>query len=154
MVMDASSGWVGPTIAISMVIVALAFIAIAGAAVLLSRALGAELKGLSREVAELRSELAPALRSLQRVAATGEGLVDEVKDEVRALVTTSREVRQGLERGVRRVRTRLSDLDALYEVVQGEVEETALDVAASLRTFRRGAGMVNRLRRMVVRSRR
>jgi hypothetical protein len=52
------------------------------------------------------------------------------------------------------VTTLLADLDALYEVVHEEVEDTALDVAARVRSLRNGAGMVGRLRRWLVRARR
>ena len=64
----------------------------------------------------------------------------------------SRRLRRGLERGVRRARVRLADLDALYEVVHGEVEHTALDVAARLSGLRRAGGMVRRVRRLLRRS--
>ena len=59
--------------------------------------------------------------------------------------------RNDLEIGVRKVKRKLSDLDALYEVVHEEVEDTALDVAAGLRSVRNGAGMVGRIRRWLVR---
>ena len=52
------------------------------------------------------------------------------------------------------MKSRLADLDALYEVVHEEVEETALDVAARVRSVRNGAGMVSRIRRWLVRGRR
>ena len=42
----------------------------------------------------------------------------------------------------------------LYTVVHGEVEDAALDVAAALRTVRRGNGMLGRVRRLLVASRR
>ena len=48
------------------------------------------------------------------------------------------------------MQARLEDLDALYEVVHEEVEETALDVAARVRSVRNGAGMVGRIRRWLV----
>jgi hypothetical protein len=77
-----------------------------------------------------------------------------VHDETRAVLATSRRVRREVERGVQRVRTRLSDLDALYEVVHDEVQDTALDVAATLRTVRTGAGALARIKRLLVRGRR
>ena len=55
------------------------------------------------------------------------------------------------ELGVRQVKVKLRDLDALYEVVHEEVEDTALDVAATLRSVRAGAGMVGKSRRWLVR---
>jgi hypothetical protein len=54
---------------------------------------------------------------------------------------------------VRQVRHRLAELDALYEVVHDEVEDTALHVAATLRSVRGGAGALARIRRLLVRGR-
>jgi hypothetical protein len=48
---------------------------------------------------------------------------------------------------------RLADLDALFEVVQEEVEAAALDVAATLRTVRRGLGLLEWGRRALQRGR-
>jgi hypothetical protein len=59
-------------------------------------------------------------------------------------------VRRKIVKGVDRVQARLEDLEALYDVVHDEVEDTALDVAAGLRTIRSGNGMVGRVRRMLV----
>ena len=53
-----------------------------------------------------------------------------------------------------RVRERLEDLDALAEVMQDELEETALDVASKVRSIRSGVGIVGRLRRLLVPGRR
>ena len=106
------------------------------------------------KMARLRSELSPALRALQRVADAGADLSSDVKEEVHQYLATSRVLRKDLEHGVRQLKTRLADLDALYEVVHGEVQDTALDVASRLRTVRTGVRVVSRLRRMLVRSRR
>ncbi len=48
---------------------------------------------------------------------------------------------------------RLADLDALFEVVQEEVETTALDVAATLRNVRRGLSLLEWGRRALKRGR-
>lgn len=147
-------GWVGPTMAISLVIIALAFATIAIATALLARKASTEIGELSAELGKLRGELSPALRALQRVADAGADLSKDVRAEVEEYLVVSRGVRQDLNQGVRRVKRRLADLDALYEVLQEEVEETALDVAAKLKVVRAGAGMVGRIRRWLVRGRR
>jgi len=77
-----------------------------------------------------------------------------VRVEFQNYLATSRAIRHDVERGVRQVKSRLADLDALYEVVHEEVEDTALDVAAKVRSVRQGASVVGRLRRWLVRSRR
>ncbi|HEU5219278.1 MAG TPA: hypothetical protein VFU23_11495 [Gemmatimonadales bacterium] len=144
-------GWVGPTAAIALVIIALSFAAIATAAVMISRKASTEIGELSEELAKIRGELSPALSAIRRVADAGADLSGDIREEVNHYLVVSRGVRKDLEVGVRKVKRKLSDLDALYEVVHEEVEDTALDVAAGLRSVRNGAGMVGRIRRWLVR---
>jgi hypothetical protein len=139
--------WIGPTVAISLVVIALAFAAIGVAVALLART-------AIREVRELREEISPAISSVRRITEAGADLSGDIKQEVQEYLATSRAVRRDLERGVSEVKSRLADLDALYEVVHEEVEDTALDVAARVRAVRNGAGMVSRIRRWLVRGRR
>lgn len=139
--------WIGPTVAISLVVIALAFAAIGVAVTLLART-------AIREVRELKEEVAPAISAVRRITDAGADLSGDIKQEVQEYLATSRAVRRDLERGVYQVKSRLADLDALYEVVHEEVEDTALDVAARVRAVRNGAGMVSRIRRWLVRGRR
>ena len=141
------SAWIGPTVAISLVVIALAFAAIGAAVALLARA-------ALREIRELREEVAPAISAVRRITDAGADLSGDIKQELQEYLATSRAVRQDLERGVYQVKSRLADLDALYEVLHEEVEDTALDVAARVRSVRNGAGMVSRIRRWLVRGRR
>jgi len=147
-------GWVGPTAAISLVVIALAFAAIAAGSVMLARAAKKEISEVSDKLEGIRSDLHDAMHAVRRVAETGEDLSIKLKEEIQHYLATSRAIRQDVERGVRKVKGRLADLDALYEVVHEEVEDTALDVAARVRSVRQGAGMVGRLRRWLVRARR
>lgn len=140
--------------AISLMVIALSFGIIAFAVMMLAKKASTEISQLAEELAELRGEIAPALQALQRVADAGAELSTDIRDEIQHYLRTSQAVRKDLERGVRRVKMRLADLDALYEVVHEEVEDTALDVAAKVRAVRQGAGMVGRIRRWLVRSRR
>jgi uncharacterized protein YoxC len=140
--------------AISLVIIALAFAAIALGSALVARAAKQEISEVSEKLEGIRGDLHDAMHAVRRMAETGEDLSVKLKEEVQQYLATSRAIRHDLERGVRRVKTRLADLDALYEVVHDEVEETALDVAAKVRSVRNGAGVVSRLRRLLVRSRR
>lgn len=147
-------GWVGPTVALSLVLIALAFAAIGVTAVIVARTAQRKIAQLSEQFAGLRKELHEVLDAVRRVAAIGSELSGDVREEVQHYLATSRAIRHDLDRGVRRVKTRLADLGALYEVVHEEVEDTALDVAARVRAVRQGAGMVGRLRRWMVRGRR
>jgi len=146
-------GWIGPTVAISLLAIALSFVAIAVVLLRLGLRAADESKKLSQELSELRSDIAPTIRALNKLAETGEEVGVKVRNEVLALVRLSRRVRRSVQRGTQRVRGRLEDLDALYEVVRDEVEETALDVAATLRTVRTGASALSRIKRFLVRGR-
>jgi hypothetical protein len=146
--------WIGPTVAISLVVIAGSFAIIALAAALVLRKAATEISELSDELGKLRQELSPALVAMRRVADAGAEISGSVRAEVEQYLITSKALRLDLERGVRRVKHRLADLDALYEVVHEEVEDTALDVVAKVRSVRAGAGMVGRIRRWLVRGRR
>ena len=56
-------------------------------------------------------------------------------------------------RAADRIEVKLEELETLYDVVHDEVEGAALDVAAALRSVRRGNGMLGRVRRFLVPSR-
>ena len=125
------AAWVGPTMAISLAVVALSFAVIAiMAAVIGSRTLRAG-------------------RRIEEAADATRGLAVKVQDEVTELVRTSQRLRFEVDRGVRKATRRLQDLDAVAEVVQEEIEETALDVAATLRTVRVGRGVLGRITRLL-----
>ncbi len=152
--MSTLPGWVGPTIAIALVVIALGFVAIVGALLLAGRRVAAEAASLSREVADLRRELGPTIQAVNQLAGTGADVGGRLKSEVESLLSLSERLRHGVARGAKRVEGRLEDLDALYEVVSTEVEDTALDVAAKLRAFRTGTSALARIRRLLTRSRR
>jgi uncharacterized protein YoxC len=135
-------GWVGPTVALSLVVIALAFVVIALGVALAARQATREMRHLSSVVDSLRADLAPALTLVQSVSGEGKRLAGLVGDETEALVHASKALREG-------VRERITNLAALYEVLEEEVEETALDVAVTLRTFRTGTSWFGTLRRLL-----
>jgi len=154
--MSTTPGWVGPTIAIALVIIALGFVAFVMTVLLVGKRAAEEATALGREVAELRRDLAPTIHAANKLAESGAelgakvaDLGDKVKEEVTAVLATSRKLRRATIRGARRVEGRLEELDALYEVVSAEVEDTALDVAAKLRAFRGGVSAVGRIKRFL-----
>lgn len=146
--------WVGPTMALSLVVIALAFAIIAASMAAAGRVAARAIGELREEIRELRGELGPAVQSVNRLATKVEGISDQVSGEVREILETSRRTRFTFERGVRQAQRRLQDLDALVEVVQEEVEETALDASAALRRVRTAGGAIGLLRRLLVRGRR
>ena len=88
--MNPAAGWVGPTMAIALVVIALAFGVMAAALGLLARRLADESHRLSQELSDLRRELHPVLRAANQLAGTGADLSDRVREEVLAVLNTSR----------------------------------------------------------------
>ena len=79
------------------------------------------------------------------------GVVAKVKTEVDGLVDTSKGIRKRAERAAVSIDDRLHDIETLVDVVQQEVEDTALDITAALRTTRRGGKLFKRMRRALLR---
>jgi hypothetical protein len=143
------AGWVGPVIAISTLLIAVCVVGITvGMAVVFREAQQAS-KGLTNELAELRRELHPTLAALNKFGDVGSEVADIARQEIRELVATSQGVRTDVRRGMRRAKRRLADIDALVEVMQEEVEETAVDAATAMRTLRTGRGVIGHVRRFL-----
>src|SRR5207244_4344488 len=84
----------------------------------------------------------------------GRQRVAGIRTEADGLVGTSRELRGRIVAAADAAQARLADLDARFEVVQEEVEPTVLDVAATLRTVRRGLSLLEWGRRTLKRGKR
>ncbi len=148
------STWVGPTVAISLLVIAFCVLGVVVGVLIAGRQLAMKSGQLAEELSELRNELGPALRSLNRMGEGAAEVTEMVKEEAHEIIDTTRRLRKDVEKASRRARNRLGDFDALLEVVQEEVEETALDLTSALRTARTGTGMIGQLRRLVVPGRR
>ncbi len=131
--------WVAVVAAISLAILALAAIAIAVSSV-------AAALGVRAFLRVLRDLAGPAVGDVRQ-------LVGSIRTEADSLVGTSRELRERIVKAADAAQTRLADLDALFEVVQEEVESTVLDAAASVRMVRRGLALVDWGRRALKRGR-
>jgi uncharacterized protein YoxC len=132
--------WVAVVTAVSLAILALSAIAIA----LATAAVAFELKSVLQLVEQLAG---PALGDVRQI-------VGSIRAEAEGLVGVSRELRERIVRAADAAQTRLADLDALFEVVQTEVEGTVLDVGATLRNVRRGISVLEWGRRALKRGRR
>ncbi len=129
--------WVAVVTGVSLAILALSAIVIALAAVI--AALGV------RTFLRVLNDLAgPAVGDVRQ-------LVGSIRTEAESLVGTSRELRGRIVAAADAAQARLADLDALFEVVQEEVETTVLDVAATVRTVRRGISLLEWGRRTLKR---
>jgi hypothetical protein len=116
--------WVGVVSAISLAIIAIA-------ALVTASALTAAALGVRAAVRALKGFAGPAIADVRQ-------LIASIKTEADALVGSSRDVRHRIVRAVDKAEERLTDLDALAEVMQEEIEETALDAATTMRDVRRG----------------
>jgi hypothetical protein len=146
--------WVGPTVAVSLVVIALSLVAGAAAVVVAALRLVGETRKLTAMVQGYQDDVAQGLAGARRLIDQGQDMLVVVRQEVGAFTQTSRRIRRKLVRGVDSVETKLADLETLYDLVHDEVEDTALDVAAALRTSRQGNGMLGKVRRLLVPSRR
>jgi uncharacterized protein YoxC len=146
----AQPGWVGPTVAISLAMIALCFLGIAVTVAVAALRAAGEVKKMAAVVNGLQDDAAQTLKAVRRLTEQGQDLMVVVRNEAGAFAQTSRRVRRKVVRGVDRVEEKLSDLETLYDLVHGEVEDAALDVAATLRSVRRGSGMLSRVRRLIV----
>jgi hypothetical protein len=116
--------WVGVVSAISLVIIALA-------ALVTAVAITAAALGVRAALKALKGYAGPAIADVRQ-------LIGSIKIEADALVGTSRDVRHRIVRAADAAEERLTSLDALAEVMQEELEETAVDAAATMRDVRRG----------------
>ena len=135
-------GWIGPTVAISLVIIAGSFALIAFTAAAVAREVLERLDKVGKAVNSLRSDLAPALDSVREAGAEARRIATAVGDEAEELVETTRRLRH-------KVQDRMVNLEALYDVLEGEIEETTLDVATTLRAFPTRAGWYRWVRRLL-----
>ena len=131
--------WVAVVTGVSLAILALAAIAIAVSSIAAARALRTYLR-------VLEGFTGPAVNDFRQ-------LVTTIRGEADSLVGTSRELRGRIVQAADAVEARLANLDALFEVVQEEMEATGLDVAAGLRKMRRGLSVLDWGRRALKRRR-
>jgi uncharacterized protein YoxC len=134
--------WIGPTVAIALVVIAGSFVVIALATAAAARQAAREMSELTRTLASLRGDLVPTMLAVQSISVRSERLVAALSTEAEELARASKQLRHA-------VGERLANLDAIYEVLEGEIEDTALDVATTLRTFRTGHGWYARIRRLM-----
>ncbi len=129
--------WVGPTVAISLAIIAASFLVMGGVALVLGL-------GVRKQSHAARAQLA-------KFTADAKAVTARLKGELDGFADLSAEARAKLRVAIDTVDGRLRDLDALVEVLQQEAEETALDVAAFVRTVRRSGAVLGAAKRAMKR---
>lgn len=149
----ATPEWVGPTVAVSLAVLALCFLAMAVAVSIAAFRIAGQVKKLGALVEGMQDEAERTLKGVRRLTEQTQDIMVLVRHEAGAFAQTARRLRRKTVRAVDRIEAKLQDLETLYDVVHDEVEGTALDLAAALRSVRRGNGMLGRVRRMLVPSR-
>ena len=137
--MTAIPAWVAPTIAIALAVMAACLLVMGGVALAIGLGLRSRTRVLTGQLATL--------------AADARAVADRLKAEVEGYVDLSSDTRARLRGALDAVQTRLEDLDSLADVLQDEVEETALSAASLLRTVRRSGAVLGAARRAVRRRR-
>ena len=135
--LQAVQGWVGPTMAVSLVVIALSFVVIAGAVLFGALAVRAQARKLREHLSGFEEDARRAMRSVRRATRNTAEASQVLKEQAYHFARTGKRVRARLDDVTELVHQRVGEVDALYEVVAGEVEEAALDVATSVRTLRR-----------------
>ncbi len=126
------------------VVGALSLLALALSAIVIAASAVATALGVRLFLRVLRELAGPAVGDVRALLAS-------IRTEAEGLVGTSRALRERIVRAADAAEARLNDLDAVVEVVQQEVESTAVDVAATLRTVRRGVSLLEWGRRTLKR---
>lgn len=149
----ATPEWVGPTMAISLAVLALCFLAMAVAVSIAAFRIAGQVKRLGALVEGMQDEAERTLKGVRRLTEQTQDIMVLVRHEAGAFAQTARRLRRKTVRAVDRIEAKVQDLETLYDVVHDEIEGTALDLAAALRSLRRGNGMLGRVRRILVPSR-
>lgn len=141
------NGWPAVVVALSLVILAVVAVLQVAAQVRLFVVLGSLAKQVERVVETLDRDARPALNSLRSAAEEGGRVATLVRAEVEALTDTTQGLRNRLEGAADRLGERFTDFETLADLLQDEIEDTVLDVAAALRTTRRGTGILRTMKR-------
>jgi uncharacterized protein YoxC len=150
---SATPDWVGPTVAISLAVLALSFLGMAMAVAIAALRVAKQAKKVGGLVDGLQNDIASTLKGVRNLTEQAQEVMVLVRHEAGAFAQTGRRLRRKTVRAVDRIEAKLEDLETLYDVIHDEVEDSALDLAAALRSLRRGNGMLGRVRRILVPSR-
>lgn len=141
------TGWLATVTALSAAIIALVLLTTAVAQIFLLRRLAQLTPAVERLLETLDRDARPALQSARTAADEATRIAVAIRGEVDGLVSTSKDVRQRVQRAARAAEDRLLELEDILDILQDEVEETVLSVAGTLRATRRGASIFGAMRR-------
>jgi methyl-accepting chemotaxis protein len=139
--------------AIALVVLAVTGIGLAIAVVAWLRRAGRAAERVARLAELLEREAPPLLAAARSLADDTRLMVGGLRAEISELVAGSRRLRAGIEEAAGALAERARELEVVLDILQEEVEETALDVAAALRGTRRGISLLGALKRGLWRGR-
>jgi uncharacterized protein YoxC len=136
--------------ALSTLVIALVVVGLVVAMLIVLRRVTALSASMTRVLETVERDARPTIESVRRTAEEANRLGVAIRTEVEGFAGTSQRLRDRVERTSRALEERFSDLETLLDILQDEVEETALDLAAVMRTTRRGAGLFRAARRVIL----
>ena len=141
--------WIPVTVAISLLVIALSFVAIALGVIASAKKAVAQMDELTLTLRSLHTDLGPALKSVTMAADSTEKVAQLIQREGEGMAETAQRVRTSVNDGLTRLEERMSDLDALYEVLYEEMKETGLEVGVTMRRLRRPGSWWGKVRRLI-----
>jgi uncharacterized protein YoxC len=144
------TAWPAVLTAVSTAVIALALLVLMGAMAVVLRRLSALSGSMTRVVETVDRDARPAIEAVRRTAEEASRLGVAIRGEVEGLTGTSKRLRQRVERISGSLEERFVEFETLLDVLQDELEDTVLDVAALMRTTRRGAWIFRAARRMIL----
>ena len=96
----------------------------------------------------LERDSRPLLENARSVVSEANQIASKLRTEIDGVIETSQDIRGRVKNAVDATEDRLLDLEALLDVLQEEMEDTVLDVAAAVRTTRRGSAVFRTMKRV------
>ena len=141
-------GWAPVVTAIAAAIIAVIALGLVVYAVPLLRQASRTSAALERFLAFIERDSKPLLENARSVVSEANQVASKLRSEIDGVIETSQDIRGRVQNAVDATEDRLLDLEALLDVFQEEMEDTVLDVAAALRTTRRGSAILRSMKRV------
>ncbi len=141
-------GWTDVVTAISTSILATLSVGLMVAFIVWLREARRLMGSVERVVNSLDRDARPALESARGIIDDAGKVMTTIREEVDGFADVSRDVRDRIGDLAESVEERLDDLETVVDILHEEIEETALDIAAALRSTRRGASVVRAVKRV------
>lgn len=143
--------WVAVLWLITTALIALAVMVLTILVAAALRRMQATADRLDRVLTTLDQDARPALLAARRVVDDAGRVTTLVRHEIEGLAGTTDDLRERVERVARLAEERFIDFETLLQLLHDEVEDTVLDLAAALRTTRRGASVFRTMKRAFLR---